>query len=278
MMPDDIQRKLKNLGIMPAKIRGQHFLLDEIVVLEMVEAARVSKKDTVLEIGPGLGILTDILIEKAGKVVVVEIDHVLAQGLQKLASNKLKIIEDDILKVSLPSLIKEKKYKVVANIPYNITSLILQKLLEGDFVPEQIVLLVQEEVAKKIVNSDKKTSRLSLFVEYYGTPCIIRRVKKCAFWPEPKVESAVLQIIMHSKKVVNDREAFVPREYFFKLISAGFSSPRKKMINNLGHTLGMDRDVLFSVFDKIGISRDVRAEDVVFGKWLDLAQVLYKNK
>ncbi len=239
----------------PKKYLGQNFLKNKNIARKIVEAANVNKDDIVLEVGPGRGILTDILIRKAHCVIAVEKDKELADFLMDKfkGQNNLSIINDDILRFK----IKNSNYKIVANIPYYITSQFLRKFLESDFQPILMALMVQEEVAERIVARDGKESILSISVKSYGQPKIIAKVLAGNFSPVPKVDSAIILINNISKDFFRKNE--ISEKCFFTLLKLGFSHKRKLLKNNLK----IDAKIL----QKCKISPLARAEELDLNDW-----------
>ena len=189
----------------PKKSLGQNFLRSKVVVDGIVSASLLEQKDLCLEIGPGEGVLTEALLKKGVKVIAVEKDDRLIPVLEEKFKNEisdynLKIIHGDILELDIEKIIGKSKYKLVANIPYYITGQIIRRFLESQKQPVSITLLVQKEVAERIVSKDKKESLLSLSVKAYGEPKYVHKVSKGAFHPQPKVDSAVIFIEIISKK------------------------------------------------------------------------------
>ena len=225
----------------PKKSLGQNFLKSGKIAQEIVEAGEVGPEDIVLEVGPGKGILTEELLKKAKKVVAVEKDEQLAEFLKEkfateINNGKLEIIFGDILQSQISNLKSKKfKYKIIANIPYYITSRFLRTFLESDNQPSLMVLMVQKEVAERIVGRNKLARRrggeslLSISVKAYGRPEIIRKVPAGYFSPAPKVDSAVLKISGISKEFFQD----ISEKKFFEIAKKGFSQKRKMLINNL---------------------------------------------
>ncbi len=256
---------------MAKKSLGQNFLTSRTVVERMVETAHINKQDTVLEVGPGKGVLTEVLLEKARKVVAVEKDNNLIKFLEEkfakeIQSGQLELISGDILKFN-PLQDKLKKYKLVSNIPYYITGALFKKILSSDTHPKTIVLLVQKEVAERIAK-DKKESVLSLSVKVYGTPRYIKKVPARFFKPKPKVDSAILLI----ENISKDFFSQCSEENFFTLIKAGFAHKRKKLIRNLEPVF--NRKQVGDVFTSCNISLDARAEDIPLEKWKCLSTKL----
>lgn len=243
------------------KSLGQNFLKSSLALNKIVEAGEVSTSDVVLEIGPGKGALTEKLLVKAGQVIAVEKDRDLVELLkikfgEEIKNKKLLLIEEDILEFE----IKERKYKVVANIPYNITGAILKKFLSADIQPERMVLMVQHEVAKRIIASDGKESLLSVSVKVYGEPKMIMKVPARYFSPAPKVDSAVILIKNISKKLF--RQNIESEEKFWEVVKAGFAHKRKKLSGNL-KKFGLKNNL-----------KDKRAEELSVSDWIQLIQAL----
>ena len=253
---------------------GQNFLKSKTVVHTMVSTADITSADTVLEIGPGKGVLTETLLETGAKVIAIEMDSelipLLTQKFQKeIESKQFTLIEGDALKV----LTKEKcrnfgSYKLVANIPYYVTGEIIKKFLTSEYQPTSMTLLVQKEVAQRIV--DTKESILSLSVKAYGTPKYIQKVPARYFTPSPKVDSAVLYIDSISKEIFTQNN--ITEEAFFTIVRAGFAQKRKKLINNLQKNTS--KKILEGIFENINIANDSRAEELTLTMWITLIKEL----
>ncbi len=263
------------------KSLGQNFLTSKGVVGDIMTAAELSAKDTVLEIGPGKGFLTEELLKKAGKVIAIEKDDRLIDLLkekfsEEIKAGKLTLVHGDILNlvngedsISIISRYKldTSEYKVVANIPYYITGQILRLFLESDAQPEKMVLMVQKEVAKRIVAHDEKESILSISIKVYGTPKLIKKVPARYFSPKPKVDSAILLIKDISKKLFKNKK----EEEFFKLVTSGFSQKRKKLVNNLSTNYkNYKKGKIEELFDICDIKLNTRAEKLSVNKWMCL--------
>src|SRR3989344_4357096 len=259
------------------KSLGQHFLRSERALMAIVETGKVTKHDTVLEIGPGMGALTRKLLETGAKVIAVEKDDKLFELLRRefekeILSGQLTLIHDDILELEAKKLIKLKSWKLIANIPYNITGAILKKFLGADYQPERIVLLVQKEVAKRIIGralrgaASKwgKESILSISVKAYGAPKYIETVKAGSFAPAPKVDSAIIAIENISKKFFAD----FSENKFFRILRAGFKSKRKKLSSNLATIFAKAK--ILETFRKLDLDSNLRAEDVDLDTWKKL--------
>ena len=212
-----IPTKMRSSDIKPKRSLGQNFLINQGILDKIVRAAEVGPKDTVVEVGPGTGNLTRKLSEKAKRVVAVEKDHRLIEELkEKFKNSNVEIIEEDILKLKAESLkLKVGEYKIVANIPFYITSHFLRTVFEEWPKPKLIVLTVQKEVAQRIMAKPPHMNLLALSVQFYSSPTIIGYISKGSFRPMPKVDSAII-------KLVPKKDTSVNKDIFFKLIKAGF--------------------------------------------------------
>lgn len=235
---------------------GQNFLIDRKTIKKVVKIADLNPKDTVLEIGPGMGALTQELAKKA-KVLAVEKDYRLYEILKQRFKD-IEIINQDILKYNP----KKKNYKIVANLPFYITAPVLRKFLEEKNQPKEMVLMIQKEVAQRICAQPPGMNILALSVQIYARPEIISYVSKKCFVPVPKVDSAIIRITPHKKYKADER--------FFKLIKAGFSHPRKQLANNLAEGLKLDKKKIISLLEKNNINPKARAESLGINNWLQL--------
>lgn len=254
------------------KSLGQNFLNSPKIVSDIVSAGKISKKDVVLEIGPGEGVMTTELLKQAKKVIVVEKDHRLIPLLQEkftteIKNKKLEIIEGDVLETDIEKVLKED-YKIIANIPYYITGQIIRKFLETKNKPLSMTLLVQKEVAERIVARDKKESLLSLSVKVFGEPKLVRRVGRGAFTPSPNVDSAVINIENISDKKIKDTEP----EKFFKVLHSGFAHKRKQLLPNLSNDY--PKSEVLNVFNELKLNTKARAEDIDIDTWVAIAKKL----
>ena len=254
------------------KSLGQHFLKSERALSSIVEAGEIRTGDTVLEIGPGTGSLTEKLLDTGAKVMAGEKDDDLYELLKdkfqkEISSGQLNLVHDDILEFDLSKL-RAKSYKLIANIPYNITGAILKKFLGADYQPERMVLLVQKEVAERIIARDSKESILSISVKAYGTPSYIETVKAGSFAPMPSVDSAIIAIENISKNFFKN----FPEKEFFQLLRAGFQSKRKKLSSNL--SVISEKGTVLKVFKDLNLDENLRAEDVGVETWEKIASKL----
>ena len=252
------------------KSLGQHFLHAPSYLAAVADAAQIGEGESVLEVGPGDGALTNVLLARGAKVIAVEKDHRLVPILnekfkKEIADKKLAVVERDVLEYDLSYFFNSPAaYKLVANIPYYITGAILKKFLSEKLQPRSMTLLVQKEVAERIARS-KKESILSLSVKAYGTPRYIKTVPAGAFSPAPKVDSAILHIENISRANFDNS---LHEKKFFELLRAGFGQKRKLLRRNLETVLGKEHP---NILENVGVSENARAEDVPLEKWLSLA-------
>ena len=269
----NIKNLLKNERIRPLKQLGQNFLVDDRAINKIVKAADINSGDLVLEIGPGLGVLTKELVKMAKKVVAVEKDRNMVKLLQEnLKIKNLQIVNKDILKF-IPDF---KNYKIVANLPFYLTAPVIRRFLEFvEVKPEEMVLVVQKEVGERICTSPPKMSILAVSVQTYAKTEIISYISKKSFWPEPKVDSAVIKITpcltsyiyMYPEK----------REIFFKIVKAGFSQPRKQLINNLSKKLKLNKEIIGKWLLKNKIQPSQRAGTLSSKDWTNLTETYLKG-
>lgn len=254
---------------MPNKSLGQHWLQDRSVLEHIAECADVSSGDTVLEIGPGLGTLTSELLRRAEKVVAVEFDKDLARKLPgQFPGKNLEVINEDILLFDLSSM--SSGYKVVANVPYYITSKIVQKLMTAKNKPVTAVLLVQKEVAERIAAEPGDMSILAISAQVYAEASLGDVVPAELFTPPPKVDSQVVVLKTRPQPLVNPLD----EKAFFRVVKAGFSAKRKKLRSSLSGGLGISKSEVEDVLAGTGISPDVRAEDLSINEWIKLTETI----
>jgi len=269
--PLNVSSLLRQYGLRADKKLGQNFLHDPFALIAITEAAAIRPTDIILEIGPGLGSLTRYLAAAARQVVAVELDADLIPPLEAVTQyyENIRIIQGDILKISPNELIKEPDYLVVANIPYYITSAIIRHLLENKNKPRRIVLTIQKEVANRICAEPGGMSLLALSVQVYGQPRIAKHIPANAFFPSPRVDSAVLCIdIYPSPKIQSEL-----LEIFFKLIKAGFSQKRKTLRNSFSSGLHINANEAASLLKKANIDPMRRAETLSIEEWKTLCSL-----
>lgn len=246
----------------PKKSLGQHWLKDPEILADIAEAAELTSDDVVLEIGPGLGTLTSRLLARANSVTAVEFDADLARKLPgQFPGKKLTVVNQDILQFNLNQLPKD--YKVVANVPYYITSKIVEKLMTAENKPSIAVLLVQKEVAERIAADPGNMSVLSVSVQIFAEAELDIEVPRQFFTPPPKVDSQVVVLRMCNNPLITPED----QRDFFRIVKAGFSAKRKKLRSSLSGGLGIDKGMAEELLKNAGISPDARAEDLSIDDW-----------
>ena len=251
---------------------GQHYLRSARALEQIVEAGGLTPRDIVLEIGPGEGVLTEKLLERASKVIAVEKDRDLIEPLatrfkQEISSGKLVLLQADVLDLSPETMADlAPGYKLIANIPYYITGAILEKFLSGALKPSRAVLLVQKEVAERILARDGRGSILSISVKAYGKPRITATVGRGAFAPQPEVDSAILLIEDISKDFFTN----IDEKNFFTIVKTGFGKKRKQLLGNLSAL--MSRERLAIIFEELKLTPTVRAEELGTETWRALTE------
>lgn len=260
----DLKVAMQLAGIKANKGLGQHFLVDADSVESIVAAGQISVEDTVIEIGPGLGVMTDELAKTGAKIVAVETDATLVELLRRRLPENVRVEEADIMQFNLGDL--PAGYKVVANVPYYITSSIIRLLMESANPPSLSVLLIQKEVAERLVARPGQLSILALSVQYYATAEIVQVVDRDKFYPAPKVDSAVVRITRRP------RPAFEADPHkLFRLIKAGFGEKRKQMHNSLAGGLQLTNQQSAELIAEAGLSATARAQELDLNQW----QALY---
>lgn len=264
---------------------GQNFLIDGDVINFIVNEANLSKNDTVIEIGPGIGFVTEQLVKHAGKVIAIELDEQAIEQLKKLDADNLEIVHNDILKTDISELANGKKVKVVANIPYYITSPILAHLLgEIDDLDNknrqsisEIILMVQEEVAIRMSANEKSPNKayglLTVLSQFWANCRILKQVKSKSFYPSPKVNSALVKLVVNDEPLLKLSDY----SYFRKTIRGGFSARRKNIKNALMNK-GFDKDKILLALEKVGISENTRSESLSIEDFGRLSEELCKLK
>ncbi|CAG0992921.1 Ribosomal RNA small subunit methyltransferase A [Anaerolineales bacterium] len=270
--PLDAAAILRRFGLRADKSLGQNFLQDSSALERIARAAEIQADDTVLEIGPGLGSLTRYLAVSAREVVTLELDPDLIPPLRAVLTPhpNVRVVQGDILKTDISSLIKTQDYLVVANIPYYITSAIMRHLLESDPTPRRIVLTIQKEVAERICAAPGDLSLLALSVQVYGTPSIAAIIPAASFHPAPKVDSAILRVEIYPTPLI-------PREMhpiFFKITKAGFSQKRKTLRNSLSSGLHIKPQETEALLKSAGINPMRRAETLSIEEWKQMMERL----
>lgn len=264
------------MQIRAKKSLGQHFLNSKKALNQIIQASAVSKDDIVLEIGPGTGILTKEILASGAKVIAIEKDIRACELIkekfsEEINAKKLQIINADILSVDMNSFgIKNSQYSIIANIPYYITGAILEKFLEYEPRPQKMVLLVQKEVAERIITRDGKESILSISVKAFGNPKIIDTVPRGAFVPAPNVDSAILLIGDISDARFKTQKIDI--KHFFKIVKAGFAHKRKYLVRNIENII--PAQTIAEIWSKNNIDPKIRPENVNISTWLNIAEGL----
>ncbi len=265
----DIPALLKRYDLRPSKSLGQNFLQDKQALQKIVESAGIGAEDEVLEIGPGLGNLTRYLARSARHVFAVELDRKFIPPLDEILADysNVTLVQGDILKLQPSDLLVSAGYVVVANIPYYITSAVIRHLLESTVKPRRVVLTIQKEVAERICSEDDKVSLLALSVQVYGKPVIKANIPAEAFYPSPKVDSAILLIDIYPQPLIPAPLL----DTFFQLIKAGFSQKRKTLRNSLSAGLHLTSRDAEALLQAAGIDPQRRAETLDIDEWGRLA-------
>jgi 16S rRNA (adenine1518-N6/adenine1519-N6)-dimethyltransferase len=264
---ESVSALLRARGLRPKKSLGQNYLIDPAILTRIAAAANLSPGDTVVEVGAGVGNLTRLLAEQAGRVLAVELDERLLPVLheQLAAFANVEIVHGDILRIpdlDLPHL----SYKAVGNLPYYITSAILRRFLENEPRPCLMVVTVQREVAERIVAGPGAMSLLAVSVQFYGQPCIVARIKAGAFYPRPEVDSALVRIDVGEQPTVALPEG-VDDTVFFRVARAGFSQKRKTLRNSLSGGLRLSPAQVEEALAQAGIDSRRRAETLSLEEW-----------
>ena len=256
---------------MPKKSLGQHWLKDREILGQIADSADLKQEDTVLEIGPGLGTLTSELLRRAQRVVAVELDQDLARKLPgQFPGKNLEVVNDNILEFDLDTL--PKNYKVVANVPYYITSKIIQKLMQAQNAPQRVTILVQKEVAERLAAKEGEMNILAISALVYSEIELGVVVPAKYFTPPPKVDSQVVILTRRPEPLVNLED----EKLFFQLVKAGFSAKRKKIQSSLAGGLGISKDQSADFLAEAKVLPDKRAQNLSIDDWLRLVGVWRK--
>jgi len=277
----NVRRLLERWDLRPSKALGQNFLVNQTILEKIVTAAELTPGDIVLEVGAGLGTLTERLARHTGHVVAVELDQRLMPVLQSVLADfdNITLIQGDILTLdpaasisaaSIQHPASSTQYKVVANLPYYITSAVLRHLLEASLKPQRMVIMVQREVAERIVAKPGQMSLLAVSVQFYGRPRLLFRIKPGSFYPPPEVESAVVRVDLHATPPVPTEDTAA----FFRVVRAGFAQRRKQLRNSLAAGLGQSSDEVVAKLRKVGVDPRRRAQTLSLEEWVNVACVL----
>lgn len=276
---------MKKYNIRANKSLGQNFLISQSVVETIVESSEIEKENLVIEIGPGLGTLTKYLLEKAGKVICIELDKKMVRILEdrfKLYNN-FELLYQDVLKVDLKNLIKNEKeknnfknVKIVANLPYYITTPIIMKLLEEKLDLESITVMIQKEVADRLIATpgDKETGAITYSVYYYATSQAILEVPNDSFIPEPEVTSKVIKLNIRKNPPVEVKS----KKVMFKIIKSAFMQRRKTLLNALVNTkVFLNKEEGIKILKEIGLAEDIRAEKLTIEDFAKITNIILEK-
>ena len=270
---EETKMLLNQYGLKAKKKFGQNFLINKEIIDQIIEKSGITKDDTVLEIGPGLGTLTKELIKNAKRVIAVELDEDMCNVLSsRFNDENLEIVNEDILKLDLNEYInKYGSIKVVANLPYYITTPIIMKLLEEKYKIDSITVMVQKEVGERIcsTSNDRENSGITISINYYAKPKIILDVPKENFLPSPEVDSCVIKLEIYDKPPVEVKDEKV----FFKIIKNAFSQRRKTILNSLSSG-DFTKDQIKIVLNKLGLDEKLRAEDLCIQDYANISNDL----
>lgn len=280
-MPAELKLLCQRYRLSPSKQYGQHYLISLASIKKMIAAAELSPDDTVVEIGPGFGVLTLAVAPLVKKVIAFEIEKKLQPYWEEkqLEFSNVEIIWGNALRqLTMNNEQLTIPYKIVANLPYQITSEALRVILELNPPPERVIVMVQKEVAERICAKPGAMSLLSVAVQYYGEPRIITKVSKGNFWPVPKVDSAVISIdLTPDPSPLGEGRGEVTKEDFFRIVKAGFSNPRKQLWGNVAQGLHLPPDMVQLAVIHVTGNQKVRAEELSIDAWRQLVQAIYPH-
>ena len=264
---------LKQYKITANKKLGQNFLVDEKIIEEIIKAANISKKDLIIEIGPGIGSLTKSIIPNAGKTICIELDKKMANIISNRFKNEVEIINEDILKVDLKKIAeqnKDKNIKVVANLPYYITTPIIMKLLESNLELESITVMVQKEVAERLIAKpgDSLSGAITYTVYYYAIGTKITEVPNNSFIPKPEVTSQVIKLTLRKEPITYIEN----KEKFFEIIKLAFMQRRKTLVNSLANSKIATKQKIEQILDELNIEKNIRAENLTMEQFAEIAK------
>ena len=264
---------LKQYKITANKKLGQNFLVDEKIIEEIIKAANISKKDLIIEIGPGIGSLTKSIIPNAGKTICIELDKKMANIISNRFKNEVEIINEDILKVDLKKIAeqnKDKNIKVVANLPYYITTPIIMKLLESNLGLESITVMVQKEVAERLIAKpgDSLSGAITYTVYYYAIGTKITDVPNNSFIPKPEVTSQVIKLTLRKEPITYIEN----KEKFFEIIKLAFMQRRKTLVNSLANSKIATKQKIEQILDELNIEKNIRAENLNMEQFAEIAK------
>lgn len=265
LKPSYLKELCEKYSLRPSKSYGQNYLVQYGPIEAMLEAGSITKEDTVVEVGPGFGILTYALAESAKQVISFEIEQVLKPYWEENKPDNVEIIWGDALKQLAQRVAEiDGPYKIIANVPYQITSKLLRTFFELDVSPVVVVVMVQKEVAERIIAGPGDMSLLSTSVQFYGSPSIAKKVAKGSFWPSPKVNSAVLAI--------TDIQKQQNSEHFFEVVRAAYAQKRKQAWKNISKGLHIDGEGVKSILEDVTGNQKIRAEEISVEQWKTIVE------
>ena len=273
-----IQTLLEKYQAQPSKKLGQNFLIDKNIIKKFIEACDLKTQDVVLEVGPGTGILTQEIAKRAKKVIAVEKDPKMTEILSETLKDfqNINIIQEDIRKTDLnPYASSSKSYKVVGNLPFYLTAPLIRKFLELKNPPQEMILIIQKEVGQRIVAQPPDMNFLAVSVQVYAQPKIIKYISKNSFWPQPDVEGVIIKINPYQSQIKTSSQF---QQQFFKIVKAGFSQPRKQLVNNFSKKLNLsttkNKEEVKNWLLENNIQPSQRAETLSIKDWLKLTKNL----
>ncbi|MBX4205317.1 MAG: 16S rRNA (adenine(1518)-N(6)/adenine(1519)-N(6))-dimethyltransferase RsmA [Candidatus Doudnabacteria bacterium] len=271
--PEHLKNLMHSLHLKPKDYMGQNFLISQDVINEIITAAEIRPTDTIVEIGPGLGVLTQVLVEKAKKVIAIEKDKTFIPVLKNYFKSdpRLEIIESDVLKFNFESL--PKSYKIVSNIPYYLTSHLLQNLLALKNKPSRIVLMVQKEVGERLTASPGALSILGISVQILADVEIATNVLKQNFWPKPKVDSAIV-VITPKNKFPEIRD----EKLFFRILKIAFAGKRKQLHNTLQNGLKLSKASVEKLLGEAGVPTSARPQELTIPQWISIYNLISRSQ
>ncbi|HMQ01589.1 MAG TPA: 16S rRNA (adenine(1518)-N(6)/adenine(1519)-N(6))-dimethyltransferase RsmA [Candidatus Doudnabacteria bacterium] len=277
MTIETLQNLLKHYGLSPNKTYGQHFLMDETILEDMIDVAAVSPKDTIVEIGPGIGNLTERLLERGASVLAIEKDEQFLPVLESLQKEHENFAYEltDALKFDFASNpLLANGYKVVANIPYYITGKIVQMFLGLHNKPQSLTLLMQKEVARNIVAKAGQLNLLAISVQLFGEAELVAVVPAHKFYPAPKVDSAVIHIQIFEQP----KYQLADEKKFFRVLRACFTGKRKQIHNTLTNNLGLQKPEVLQILAEVGVAAEARPQQLTIADWISLVEKISLSK
>ncbi len=268
-----VKQVLDKYQIRPLKRLGQNFLISKKALNDFINACDLKKNDVVLEIGSGLGTITQEIAKKVKTVIAIEKDKKMCEIMKQTLRDfeNIEIINQDILKLKIQYQIP-KEYKVVGNLPFYITAPVIRKFLESKNQPQEMIFMIQKEVAQRICAKPPNMSILAVSVQFYAKPKIVSYLPKNSFWPQPKVNSAIIKVVSNKYQI-----AEINKKLFFQIVKAGFKSPRKQLVNNLSKGLKKDKEKVAVWLLKNNIQPNQRAETLNVQDWISLTKTIKMN-